>query len=87
MTKNVEIFKALRIITIMLFFAKTNKTVCTDCSFSPFTTTETSKKNTIKKENNQFVNIRLAPPESTPNSCLFLLFPSQISAIQSPRLS
>lgn len=42
--KKVEIFKALRIITIMLFCAKTNKTVRTGCSISPFTTTETRKK-------------------------------------------
>lgn len=43
--KYIEIFKALRIIiTIMLFCAKTNKTVRTGGSISPFTTTETRKK-------------------------------------------
>lgn len=44
MTQNVEIFKALRIIKIMLFCAKTKKkkTLHTGCFISPFAATQTS---------------------------------------------
>lgn len=46
MTQNVEIFKALRIITIMLFCAKTKKkpnTLHTGCFISPFATNPNKK--------------------------------------------
>lgn len=47
--KNVETFKALRIISIMLFCPKTNKTVRTGCSISPFTTTTKQAKTKLKQ--------------------------------------
>lgn len=83
MTQNVEIFKALRIIKIMLKTKKTPNTLHTGCFISPFATTQTSRTQIESSCTFSWLRLKVA-------ACLFfscLLFKFLLSVIPALRLS